>query len=140
MDHDRLHLVRLAIGDNLHLRASDIEFGLPKPSYTINTLIYLAEKYPDKRFTLIMGSDNLATLHKWKNYDILLRDYEIYVYQRPGYEPGEFLAHPNVHSFDAPLMHLSASYIRDCIRDGHSVQYLVPDVVFQYLESSGLYR
>ncbi len=139
-DHDRLHLVRLAIGDNTHLRASDIEFGLPKPSYTIDTLAYLREKYPEKTFVLIMGSDNLATLHKWKNYDILLRDYEIYVYNRPGYSPGEFASHPHVRCFDAPLMQLSASYIRDCIRAGHSVQYLVPDAVFRYLESSGLYR
>lgn len=139
-DHDRLHLVRLAIGDNLHLRASDIEFGLPKPSYTIDTLAYLREKHPDKAFVLIMGTDNLATLHKWKNYELLLRDYEIYAYQRPGYEPGEFGNHPNVRAFEAPQMHISASYIRECIREGYSVQYLVPDAVHKYLEASGLYR
>lgn len=139
-DYDRLHLVRLAIGDNLRLRASDIEFGLPKPSYTIDTLTYLREKYPDRLFVLIMGSDNLATLHKWKNYELLLRDYEIYVYQRPGYEPGQFAGHPNVRHFDAPQMHISASYIRECIREGYSVQYLVPDAVYKYLESTGLYR
>ena len=139
-DYDRLHLVRLAIGDNLKLRASDIEFGLPHPSYTVDTLTYLREKYPSRQFVLIMGGDNLATLHKWKNYEILLRDYEIYVYNRPGYEPGQFANHPNVRAFDAPQMHISASYIRECIREGHSVQYLVPDVVFDYLENSGLYR
>ena len=139
-DYDRLHLVRLAIGDNLLLRASDIEFGLPKPSYTIDTLTYLREKYPEKTFVLIMGGDNLATLHKWKNYELLLRDYELYVYQRPGYELGTFASLPNVRCFDAPLMHLSASYIRDNIKAGLSVQYLVPDAVFRYLESSGLYQ
>lgn len=140
-DHDRLHLVRLAIGDNPNLRASDIEFGLPKPSYTIDTLTYLKEKYPDYRFVLIMGGDNLASLHRWKNYELLLRDYELYVYRRPGYEvPEQYFEHPCVHFFDAPLMHISASYVRQAIGDGHSVQYLVTEPVFQYLESSALYR
>ena len=139
-DYDRLHLVRLAIGDNLRLKASDIEFTLPKPSYTIDTLVYLKEKYPSRDFVLIMGGDNLATLHKWKNYEILLRDYEIYVYQRPGHELGQLAEHPNVRSFDTPQMHISASYIRTCIRDGYSVQYLVPDAVYEYLEKSGLYK
>ncbi|MEM1214216.1 MAG: nicotinate (nicotinamide) nucleotide adenylyltransferase [Bacteroidota bacterium] len=138
-DHDRLHLVRLAIDDNPHLRASDIEFGLPQPSYTIDTLTYLREKYPQRQFTLIMGGDNLATLHKWKNYEIILRDYEIYVYQRPQYELGELQDHPKVKRFDAPLMQISASYIRRCLREGHSVQYLVPEAVFDYLEGSGMY-
>lgn len=139
-DYDRLHLVRLAIGDNLNLKASDIEFGLPKPSYTIDTLAYLREKHPARSFVLIMGGDNLATLHKWKNYEILLRDYEIYVYRRPGHELGQFAAHPNVRAFDAPQMHISASYIRECIRDGFSVQYLLPDAVYEYLEKTGLYK
>jgi nicotinate-nucleotide adenylyltransferase len=138
-DHDRLHLVRLAIGDNPRLRASDVEFSLPKPSYTIDTLAYLREKYPDKTFALIMGSDNLASIHKWKNYAILLRDYPIYVYNRPGYEP-EMPPAGDIERFDAPLMQISASYIRQCLQQGQSVQYLVPDAVFAYLESSGLYR
>jgi nicotinate-nucleotide adenylyltransferase len=139
-DHDRLHLVRLAIGDNPNLRASDIEFSLPKPSYTIDTLTYLRERYPERAFTLIMGSDNLATLHKWKNYELLLRDYRIFVYQRPEYPPGELADHPQVQVFDAPLMKISASYIRRCIQEGYSVQYLVPEAVFAYLESSGIYK
>lgn len=139
-DYDRLHLVRLAIGDNLRLRASDIEFNLPKPSYTIDTLTYLKEKHPSRSFVLIMGGDNLATLHKWKNYEILLRDYEIFVYQRPGHDLGQFAGHPNVQAFDAPQMHISASYIRECISEGYSVRYLVPDAVFEYLEKTGLYR
>ena len=140
-DHDRLHLVRLAIGDNPLLRASDVEFNLPKPSYTIDTLAYLREKYPEKAFTLIMGSDNLATIHKWKNYEILLRDYPIYVYRRPGYEPElPGLPTAGIRFFDAPLMQISASYIRHCLQQGLSVQYLVPDAVYRYLESSGLYR
>lgn len=140
-DYDRLHLVQLAIGDTPGLRTSDIEFGLPKPSYTIDTLAYLAEKYPGKHFVLIMGGDSLATLKKWKNYEIILRNYEIYVYQRPDAELPEDLAqHPQVRFFEAPLMHISASYVRQCIREGKSVRYLVPDAVFEYLSGSSLYR
>ena len=139
-DRDRLHLVRLAIGDNLLLKASDIEFGLPKPSYTIDTLAYLKEKHPDKTFVLIMGGDNLGSLPKWKNYDVILRDYEVYVYKRPSYDLGELQVHENVHLFDAPLMQISSSYIRACIKKGQSVEYLVPDRVLEYLATSSLYR
>ncbi|MBL7792777.1 MAG: nicotinate-nucleotide adenylyltransferase [Saprospiraceae bacterium] len=139
-DHDRLHLVRLAIGDNPLLRASDIEFHLPKPSYTVDTLAYLREKHPNKQFVLIMGGDNLATLHKWKNYEVLLRDYEIYVYERAGVETGPLVDHPNVKVLDVPVMYISASYIRECLLKGKSVQYLVPDAVFQYLQHTNLYR
>lgn len=139
-DHDRLHLVHLAIGDNPLLRVSNIEFSLPKPSYTIDTLTYLREKHPEKEFVLIMGGDNLATLHKWKNYEILLRDYRIYLYKRPKYELGELENHPNIRHFDAPLLDLSATYIRHCLQQGYSVRYLVPDAVFEYLEGSQLYK
>lgn len=140
-DHDRLHLVQLAIGNNPHLRASNIEFGMPKPSYTIDTLTYLKEKYPSgKEFVLIMGGDNLATLHKWKNYELILRDYQIYLYKRPKVKKAEFESHPSVKSFDAPLLDISATYIRRCLKEGKSVQYLVPDAVFEYLESTTLYR
>ncbi len=139
-DHDRLHLVELAIGDNAALRASNVEFSLPKPSYTIDTLSYLREKHPDKQFCLIMGGDNLATIHKWKNYELLLRDYPIYVYQRPDYEPGGLQEHPNVHIQEAPMLQISASYIRRCLKAGQSVQYMVPDAVFKYLQEVPLYR
>lgn len=140
-DYDRLHLVHLAIGDNPHLRASDVEFGLPRPSYTIDTLTHLREKYPQHEFALIMGSDNLQTLPRWKNYELILRDYRIYVYARPGYEGGELATHPHVQIVpDVPLLQLSASYIRQCIKKGYSVQYMVPDAVFRYLEESGLYK
>lgn len=140
-DYDRLHLVRLAIEDNTNLRASNIEFELPKPSYTIDTLTYLKEKYPEKEFVLIMGGDNLATLHKWKNYELILRDYPIYVYKRPSYPLGDLAKHPQVKVFDdVPLMRISASYIRKNIKAGHSVQYLVPEKVYEYLLSSNLYK
>lgn len=139
-DYERLHLVNLAIGDNPKLKASNIEFKLPKPSYTIDTLTYLKEKHPQKEFVLIMGGDNLATLHKWKNYELILKDYEIYVYKRPKYELEQFATHPKVQLFDAPLMEISASFIRQCIRANKSIRYLVPDAVYHYLGGSNLYK
>lgn len=139
-DHDRLHLVTLAIGENLNLKVSDIEFGLPVPSYTIDTLAHLRENNPNKEFVLIMGGDNLGTLHKWKNYELILRDYEIYVYKRPNYELGDLVEHDKVTVFDAPLLELSASYIRKQIKEGHSIQYLVPDKVYDYIKNSSLYK
>ena len=139
-DYDRLHLVQLAISDNPLLRASNIEFNLPKPSYTIDTLTYLKEKYPEHEFVLIMGGDNLATLYKWKKYERILSDYHIYLYKRPQYELGELENHPHVHHFEAPLLDISATYIRECIKDGKSVQYLVPDAVYEYLAGSTMYK
>ena len=139
-DYERLHLVQLATEDNPKLQASNIEFGLPKPSYTIDTLTYLQEKYPGKEFVLIMGGDNLGTFHKWKNYEKILEKHEIFVYQRPQYDLGELVSHPKVHIFEAPLMDISASYIRQSIQAGRSVEYLVSEPVLKYLESSNLYR
>jgi nicotinate-nucleotide adenylyltransferase len=139
-DHDRLHLLRLAIGDNLNLKASDVEFSLPKPSYTIDTLTYLEEKYPGKKFSLIMGADNISTLEKWKNYELLLERHTIYVYHRPGYDLGAFGNHSSVKLIEAPLLDISATFIRQSIKDGKSIQYLVPDKVFEYLSSSKMYR
>ena len=139
-DFDRLHLVRLGIGDNPKIEASNIEFNLPKPSYTVDTLAYLKEKYPHYSFSLIMGGDNLATLHLWKNYQYLLENYDIYVYRRPNYDLGELAQHPRIHLCDAPMLDLSATYIRQCIKNGLSVRYLVPDSVWEYLENNFIYR
>ncbi|MDX1940430.1 MAG: nicotinate (nicotinamide) nucleotide adenylyltransferase [Saprospiraceae bacterium] len=140
-DHDRLHLVQLAIGDNPLLRASDIEFGLPKPSYTVDTLAFLHEKYSDKQFALIMGGDNLATLPKWKNYAQILEQHEIYVYSRPAYDVSELKNHPQVRMYEeVPLMEISSTYIRNCLKLGKSAQYLLPDAVYHYLNGSNLYR
>jgi nicotinate-nucleotide adenylyltransferase len=123
-DHDRLHLVRLGIGDNPLLEVSNVEFGLPKPSYTVDTLAYLREKYPEREFALIMGGDNLASLHQWKNYEFLLANYDIYVYNRPSADLGERATHPRVRIFEAPLLDISATYIRECLRNRKSVRYL----------------
>ena len=139
-DHDRLHLVRLAIGDNLNIKASDIEFGLPKPSYTIDTLAYLTEKYPHHEFSLIMGGDNLGTFHKWKNYEAILENHNIYVYRRPGYDLGDLQDHKRVTILEAPLLTISASYIRKQVKEKKSIQYLVPDRVWEYIDGSSMYK
>lgn len=138
-DRDRLNMVQLAVDDNPKLKASNIEFDLPKPSYTIDTLAYLAEKYPQHEFSLIMGGDNIATLHKWKNYELILRGYDIYVYRRPNIDLGDLATHERVKLFDAPLMDISATYIRNCLTSGKSIQYLVPDVVLTYLTETKIY-
>jgi nicotinate-nucleotide adenylyltransferase len=139
-DYDRLHMVNLSIGNNVHIKASNIEFSLPKPSYTVDTLAVLQEKYPHITFSLIMGGDNLATLHKWKNYELLLNNFQILVYNRPSYELGELAAHKNIKLVDAPLLDISASFIRRCIKERRSIEYLVTDEVYKYLAHSNLYK
>jgi nicotinate-nucleotide adenylyltransferase len=140
-DQDRLHLVHLAIEDNPRLRTSDVEFKLPKPSYTIDTLTHLQERFPDKEFVLIMGGDNLLTLTKWKNYELILQQYALYVYVRLGYELGDLATHPSVKIFsEVPQMHISASYVRECLEKGYPVQYLLTEPVLRYLDKTNLYR
>jgi len=132
--------VRLGIGENPKLKASDVEFQLPKPSYTIDTLAFLTEKHPEHQFVLIMGGDNLGSLHLWKNYEQILSGYDIYVYKRPNYELGELASHPRVRIFEPPPLDISATYVRECLKNGKSVRYLVPDPVWEYLEIGSLYR
>jgi nicotinate-nucleotide adenylyltransferase len=136
---DRLEMVNLAITDSENLKASDIEFKLPQPSYTIDTLVHLSEKYPNNDFVLIMGEDNLAGLHKWKNAEILLRDYKIVVYPRPGYESGDLKEHPAITFTDTPLMEISSTFIRKAIQDKKNVQFFVPEKVIEFMEKKGLY-
>jgi nicotinate-nucleotide adenylyltransferase len=138
--YDRLHLIELAIGDNPAIRPCNIEFELPVPSYTINTLTYLHERHPDYQFSIIMGSDNIIGFHKWKNYEILLEHYSILVYQRPGSIVDLYQDHENVHYLDAPLLDISSSFIRTLIREGKSIRYLVAEKVYTYLEDSNMYR
>lgn len=139
-DYDRLHLVNLAIGNNDKIKASKIEFNLPQPSYTIDTLTYLKEKHPEYNFVLIMGGDNLGTFHKWKNYEMILKHYEIMVYKRPSYELGELKDHPSINIVEAPLLEISASFIRKCIKEKKSIQYLVSKDVFEYISGSNMYQ
>lgn len=138
-DYDRLHLVNLAIGDELNLKASDIEFKLPHPSYTIDTMAYLEEKYPDKEFNLIMGGDNLYNFHKWKNYELLIKKYRILIYKRPEYELPDLIDHENVVVAEAPLLNISSSYIRKLLKEKKSIKYLVPDKVYEYLKDYPIY-
>jgi nicotinate-nucleotide adenylyltransferase len=142
-DYDRLRMVELAIGDSNFIKSSNIEFFLPKPSYTIDTLVYLKEKHPDKNFTLIMGADNISTIDKWKNYQELITNYKILVYKRPGSIPKlpDSLSdvNKNVEVIDAPLLDISSTFIRSLVSSNKSYQYFVPEPVRQYIEEQGLY-
>lgn len=138
-DYDRLHLVNLAVELEPQLESCNIEFGLPKPSYTVDTLAYLTEQHPNYEFVLIMGGDNLGSLHKWKNYEVLLKNYQIYVYKRPNYDLGVYQDHPNVSLVDAPQMEISSSMVRKLIKEKKSIRYWVPDKVLQEIEQAGLY-
>ena len=137
--YDRLEMVNLAIDGEDRLRASDVEFNLPQPSYTIDTLTHLRERYPLKEFALIMGADNLEGLPKWKNADIILRDYPIVVYPRPGYDGGILKDHPAVQLTDTPLLELSSTFLRKSIRDKKNIRFYTPDNVIEFIEKRGLY-
>ena len=139
-DADRLHLVRLATEDNTKFKVSDIEFKLPQPSYTIHTLTYLKEKFPQHEFVLIMGSDNLESLEKWKNYEIILRDYEIYVYSRAEKLKTQLANHAHVKIFEVPVMDISSSEIRKLISEKKSVRYLLPEIVYEEIKTRKFYR
>jgi nicotinate-nucleotide adenylyltransferase len=140
-EYHRLHLVRLAVEGETRLRASDIEFKLPKPSYTVDTLAYLQEKYPKEEFSVIMGSDSFQNLTKWKNYEWLLRNYPIYVYRRPEHEtPPSYPGAKHVEIVNAPLLPISSTDIRNKLKKGQSVRYLLPDPVLEEIEKSGYYR
>ncbi len=137
--YDRLEMVSLAIQGEDRLRASDIEFSLPQPSYTIDTLQYLHQRYPTKEFTLIMGEDNLQGFSKWKNAEIILRDYKIIVYPRPGYSGGELANHPSVTITQTPIMELSSTFLRKAIKEGKEIRFYTPDNVLEFIDKKGLY-
>lgn len=142
-DHNRLDMVQLAVKNYPNMRASNVEFSLPKPSYTIDTLTYLHEKYPDYSFSLIMGEDNLKSLHKWKNADILIKNHHIIVYPRVfegEKKDPEYLQHENISLVKAPIIELSATEIRNMIRDGKNVRPMLPPEVFEYLDGSSFYK
>lgn len=145
-DQQRLHMVRLALDDNMKLRASDIEFRLPVPSYTIDTLAYLGEKFPERKFSVIMGLDNAYTLHKWKNVEALVRNYSIYVYPRPFIRKPSSQALQNIfsiadiHNVHAPMMEISSTFIRNGIRQGKDMSYYVPAATWQYIREMHYYE
>lgn len=139
-EYHRLYLVQVSIEDEPALKASDIEFRLPKPSYTIDTLTYLVERYPAHQFAVIMGSDSYQNLPEWKNYTQLLSRYPVYVYERPGFKPENKYTNATVHFLKAPLLEISSTYIRKIINEGKSIRYLVPEKVRMEIESNGYYR
>lgn len=139
-EFDRFDMVRAAIHDNYNLEVSDIEFSLPKPSYTIHTLVHLKEKFPEKDFKVIIGEDNLDGFTRWKNHERILEGYGLYVYPRPGAQLSELKMHPNVTFVEAPMLDISATFIRNCIRNNQSVRYLVPDVVEEMIRAKGFYK
>ena len=138
--YDRLEMAKLATENTQNIRVSDVELKLPQPSYTIDTLTYLHEKYPEHQFSLIMGSDNLVSLKKWKNYELILRDYHVHIYPRPGHANHEFTGHPSITITQTPLMELSATFIRKSVKEGKNVQFFVPDDVLKFIEGKNLYR
>jgi len=139
-DYQRVHLAELAIGDYRKLKVSKVEFGLPRPSYTVVTLAYLYDKHPDYEFCLIMGSDNLSTLHKWKDYSLILENHDIYVYPRPLSDGGDLRNHHRVKWVDAPLIELSSTFIRRAIKEGHDVRFMMPESVAAYVDEMNFYR
>lgn len=139
-DYHRLEMVKAAIGDFTRMKASDIEFKMPKPSYTIDTLTYLKEKYPQRNFAVIMGADSLQSIKKWKNYTELLSEYPIYVYPRLGIEVNVSEFSGNIKLIDAPIMEISSSFIREAIKKGKDVRFYLHDKVFEYVGECGLYK
>ena len=138
-DHHRLEMVRRAINEDTRFRESDIEFRMPRPSYTIDTLAYLTEKHPGNEFILIMGSDGLGTFNKWKNAEEIVRNYRRYVYPRPG-SPVNQKEHPNMEVVTAPLIELSASMIRKGIREGKDMHHFLPPAVWEYIDEMNFFR
>jgi len=146
-DAIRLELVHLATENYPKIKPSDIEFKLPQPSYTVNTLAYIQEKFPKNEFSLIMGEDNLKSFHKWKNYEVILQNHDIYVY--PRLDAKSSLAevkkdtlenHPKIHFIDAPIVEISATFIREAIKKNINIQPLLPNKVWEYINHNNLYR
>lgn len=141
-DHHRLHMVRLATDFFEKIESSDVEFKLPQPNYTVHTLAYLKEKFPKNEFSLIMGEDNLSSLHKWKNYETILEHHKIYVYPRLFSSETEstFQNHPNVFRIDAPILELSSTFIRESIKKGKNVIPMLPHKVWEYIDHNLFYK
>ncbi len=139
-DYHRLALTRLAVEDNTKLKVSNIEFGMPVPSYTIDTLTWLNEYNTDKEFVIICGTDIFPHFHKWKNYNEILNQYSIYVYPRPGYDMGKYSNHQSIKMYEAPLMEISSSFIRKGIKEKKNMSYWMPESVYQYILEMHFYE
>jgi len=139
-DYHRYYMVQLAVEDDARFRASNIESGLPKPSYTINTLVYLQEKYPGHRFVLIAGADNFKHFHKWKNYEVLLDNYQFLIYPRLGSGLEPYQDHQNVIPVNAPVVEVSSSFIRKAVKEKKDIRYFLPPKVYQYIVEMHFYE
>ncbi|WP_299272717.1 nicotinate (nicotinamide) nucleotide adenylyltransferase [uncultured Psychroserpens sp.] len=141
-NRQRFEMVYRATEDYIKLEPSDIEFNLPQPNYTVNTLAHLQDKYPKHEFSLIMGEDNLKSFHKWKNYELILEHHNIYVYPRisEGNVDTQFNAHRKIHKVDAPIMELSSTFIRKSIKNGKNVRPMLPEHVWEYLDEMNFYK
>lgn len=138
-EYHRLHLVHLAVEEDLRLKASDVEFKLPRPSYTIDTLTYLQEKYPQHEFSIVMGSDSFQNLPRWKHFELLVKNYSFIIYKRPGFEVTETWNAKHI-LLNAPLLQLSATEIRENIRTNKTIRYLVPEKVREEIERNSYYK
>ena len=138
-EYNRLHMIKSAIDGENSLRASSVEFKLPKPSYTVDTLAYLAETNPEHEFSLIIGSDGFQNLNKWKNYEVLVKNHTFYIYKRPGFEVNEDWGATTI-LLSAPLLEISSTRIRDMVKEKKSIRFLVPDCVKDEIEANGYYR
>lgn len=141
-DNHRLQLVRIATEDFPKLKASNIEFGLPMPNYTINTLTYLYEKFPDQEFNLIMGEDNLQSFQKWKNYETILQNHDLYVYPRvyENRKKSVLHSHEKVHFVNAPIIEISSTFIRKAIKNKKDIRVLLPHEVWKYMDEMNFYK
>jgi nicotinate-nucleotide adenylyltransferase len=150
-NHLRLEMVHLATKNYPKLKPSNVEFHLPQPNYTINTLVHLTEKYPKHQFSIIMGEDNLNSFHKWKNYEAILEHYGIYVYPRfetkglkektiTTYDNKKIIQHPNIHLVDAPIVEISATFIRESIKNNKNIAPMLPEEVWKYIDHNLLYK
>ena len=140
-DYQRLEMVHRAIKGDDRLRASNIEFNLPKPSYTASTLAYLKDKHPKYQFVILMGSDNLENFHKWKNYKTIIENHGVIVYPRPGFDKSTVQSHENItFAENAPQMEISSSFIRKSIQAGKDVRHFLPPKTWEYLEEMYFYR
>ncbi len=139
-EYDRLFMIQKAIEDEADIKASNIEFGLPKPSFTIDTLTYLKEKYPNHTFSILLGSDSFSNITKWKNALVILKNFQLYIYIRPGFPVIQSEHLPAIHILDAPLLEISSTEIRHLLKEKKSIRYLVPDVVKAEIEKNNYYR
>lgn len=139
-ENHRKHLLDLSIEGDDRFKTSNIEFKLPKPSYTIDTLTHLSEKYPQHSFSVILGGDSFTNIKKWKNWEILLQNYSVMVYERPGYPIDSELLKYDVHILKAPLLQISSTMIRKMIQENQSIRYLVPDIVSEEIKNLGYYQ